>query len=98
MLAEFSVVPIGVGESLSRYVAECVGIVERSGLNYRLHAMGTVLEGEYDEVMDVIGECHKRVSSMCPRVMTNISIDDRRGHAGAIESKVTAVLSKVEKG
>lgn len=97
-MAEFSVVPIGAGESLSRYVAECVSIVEGSGLDYRLHPMGTVVEGGFDEVMAVVGACHKRIASMCPRVITSIKIDDRRGETNALESKIVSVRSKLEKG
>jgi len=97
MLAEFSVVPIGVGESVSRYVSECVRIVDESGLDYRVNPMGTVVEGEFDEVMSVISACHKRVASMCLRVETTIRIDDRKGSSGAICSKVESVEKKVGK-
>lgn len=98
MLAEFSVVPIGVGDSLSAYVAECVEIVKGSGLDYRLHPMGTVVEGEFDEVMAVVSACHKRIAGMCPRVITTVRIDDRRGAEDALESKVRSVQAKLEKG
>lgn len=95
MLVEFSVVPIGTGESVSGYVAECVRVVQSSGLPYRLCPMGTVMEGDYDEVMGVVRQCHMRVVGMCPRVMTTIRIDDRRGAEGAIDRKVESVLSKI---
>lgn len=98
MLAEFSVVPIGAGESLSAYVAECIKIVKGSGLDYSLHPMGTVIEGEFDEVMAVVSACHKTVSRMCPRVITNIKIDDRRGVTDAMGSKTRSVESRLEKG
>jgi uncharacterized protein (TIGR00106 family) len=95
LIAEFSVVPVGKGESLSSYVAECVKIVEESGLEYRLCPMGTVVEGEYDEVMEVIGRCHARVRQMASRVLTTIRIDDREGARGVIDSKVKSVEAKV---
>jgi len=95
LIAEFSVVPVGKGESLSSYVAECVKIVEESGLEYRLCPMGTVVEGEYDEVMEVIGRCHARVRQMASRVLTTVKIDDREGARGAIDSKVRSVQAKV---
>ncbi len=98
MLAEFSVVPVGAGESLSEYVAECLRIVKESGLEYRLCPMGTVIEGEFDEVMSLVGSCHKRVAEMSPRVITSIKIDDRRGVKGAIDSKTRSVEAKLEKG
>jgi len=95
MLAEFSVVPIGKGESVSQYVAECLRIVEGSGLPYRLNPMGTVVEGDYDDVMSVIRECHMRVTELCPRVITSIKIDDRRGISGMIDRKVASVEEKL---
>ena len=91
MLAEFSVVPVGKGESVSQYVAECLKIVESSGLPYKINPMGTVLEGDYDEVMGVVKACHARVLEMCPRVVTTIRIDDRKGAAGVIEKKIESV-------
>jgi uncharacterized protein (TIGR00106 family) len=97
MLAEFSVVPLGRGESVSQYVADCLRIVDCSGVDYRLTPMGTVLEGGFDEVMSVISECHKAVSASCPRVLTTIRIDDRRGVSDGLRSKVESVERKVGK-
>src|SRR4030042_1632746 len=91
MLVEFSMVPVGKGESVSQYVAECLKIVESSGLPYKINPMGTVLEGDYDEVMGVVKACHARVLEMCPRVVTTIRIDDRKGATGAIEKKIESV-------
>jgi len=95
MLAEFSVVPIGKGESVSEYVAECLEMVVASGLDYRVNPMGTVVEGDYDEVMDLIKSCHEKVMERCPRVITTIKIDDRRGASGTIESKVRSVEKRL---
>lgn len=95
MLAEFSVVPIGKGESVSQYVAECLRIVEASGLDYRLNPMGTVLEGDYDKVMGVVRECHMRVLEMTPRVITTVKIDDRKGRAGTLLTKIESVEKKL---
>ena len=97
MLAEFSIVPVGVGESVSIYVAECMKIVEESGLSYRLNPMGTVVEGEYEEVMAVISACHMRVAGMCDRVLTTIRIDDRKGADDALRSKIESVEEKLGK-
>jgi uncharacterized protein (TIGR00106 family) len=97
MLAEFSIIPIGVGESVSQYVADCLRIVDDSGIDYRLNPMGTVLEGDYDKVMAVIAECHKSVASSCARVVTTIRIDDRRGRTDALRSKMESVEEKIEK-
>jgi uncharacterized protein (TIGR00106 family) len=91
MLAEFSVVPIGVGESVSQYVAECMKIVEASDINYRMNPMGTVLEGEYDRVMAVVKKCHSRVMEMAPRAITSVKIDDRKDKKTTLDSKIAAV-------
>jgi len=96
MLAEFSVVPIGKGESVGEYVAECVRVVKASGLPYRLCPMGTVVEGDYDEVMGVVRQCHLKVRAMCTRVITTVKIDDREGAEGAIDKKVESVLRRLK--
>lgn len=96
VLAEFSVVPLGKGESVSQYVAECIKVVEASGLPYRLNPMGTVIEGDYDAVMAVVRGCHMRVMGMASRVITTVKIDDRKGVEGAMERKVQSVLEKVK--
>ncbi len=95
MLAEFSVVPIGEGESVGEYVAECVRIVKASGLPYRLCPMGTVVEGGYDEVMEVVRQCHLKVTGMCGRVITTVKMDDRKGAEGAIDKKIESVLRRL---
>ena len=91
MIAEFSVVPLGKGESVSQYVAECLRIVETSGIDYRINPMGTVLEGDYDQVMGVVKMCHMRIMELCPRVVTSVKIDDRRGRKGMLDSKIRSV-------
>jgi len=91
VLAEFSVVPIGKGESVSQYVAECLKIVDSSGLSYKINPMGTVLEGDYDAVMSVIRACHMRVMDICPRVITSVKIDDKKGASGMIDRKIESV-------
>lgn len=97
MLAEFSVVPIGKGESVSQYVAECIKLVESSGLEYRLNPMGTVVEGEYDDVMGLVRRCHMRVLELCPRVITTVKIDDRKGRRNMMDSKIRSVEEKLGK-
>jgi uncharacterized protein (TIGR00106 family) len=91
VLLEFSMSPLGVGESVGRYVARSLEIVEASGLDYRLHAMGTVLEGEWDEVFDVVRRCYEAMSADCDRVSCTIKVDARRGAAGRLVSKVRSV-------
>ena len=95
MLVEFSVVPLGKGESVSEYVAECMRIVRDSGVRYLLTPMATILEGEMNEVMDVIMRCHSRVLEMSDRVITTIKIDDRKGRKDAMTQKVRSVEEKL---
>jgi len=97
MIAQFKVVPVGKGESLSAYVAECVKIVQASGLKYQLTPMATILEGEWDQVMDVVGDCHRKVRSMSHRVVTTIEVDDREGRKDAMEQKVRSVQEKLDR-
>jgi uncharacterized protein (TIGR00106 family) len=95
MLVEFSVVPLGKGESVSEYVAECMKIVRESGVRYLLTPMATILEGDMDEVMEVILKCHTKVLEMSDRVITTIKIDDRKGRKDAMTQKIKSVEEKL---
>jgi len=88
MIADFSIAPIGVGESLSAHVAEAFRIVDASGVAHEHHAMGTNLEGEWDEVMGVIRTCRDRLLERSGRVSISIRIDDRRGVTDGLKRKV----------
>jgi len=91
MIAEFSIVPIGKGESVSEFVAECIKIVEASRLEYKINPMGTVVLGDLDQVMSVILKCHRRVMELTPRAITSIKIDDRKGMKVTLDSKIDSV-------
>jgi len=97
MLAQFSIVPIGVGESLSRYVAEIVKEVEKSGLDYRLTAMATIIEGSDDEVFALLKRCHQKAKRFAPRVLTTIIIDDRKSAKNRLTGKVLSVENRLGK-
>jgi uncharacterized protein (TIGR00106 family) len=97
MLAEFSIMPLGKSEHLGGYVAEALKIVDESGLDYRLHAMGTEIEGSWDKVMDVVRRCHERMLELSDRVHTQIRIDDYPGQTNMIASKVDVVERKLGK-
>uniref|UniRef100_A0A7C4AJE6 MTH1187 family thiamine-binding protein n=1 Tax=Thermodesulfovibrio aggregans TaxID=86166 RepID=A0A7C4AJE6_9BACT len=97
MLAQFSMVPLGVGVSVSKYVAKIVKIVDDSGLPYKLHAMGTIIEGEWDEVMNLLKKCRDALMEEVERVVIDIKIDDRKGAKGRIEAKVRSVEEKIGK-
>ena len=91
MLAEFSVFRIGKGEGLSQYVSQIIKMIDESGLEYRLNPMGTVVEGEWDQILDLIKRCHQKMRQFSTRVITNISIDDREGAVGRITGKIESV-------
>ncbi len=95
VLLEFSMTPLGKGESVSDYVAKSVEIIEASGLDYRLHAMGTVIEGEWDEVFDVVRQCYEAMAVHCDRVTCGIKVDARKGAAGRLASKVKTIEAKL---
>jgi uncharacterized protein (TIGR00106 family) len=95
MIAAFSITPIGVGESVSELVAECVGIVRASGLPNETNAMFTNVEGDWDEVMGVIRRCVDHVATAAPRVSAVVKIDHRPGVSGALRSKVESVEQRL---
>ncbi|MFN3480002.1 MAG: MTH1187 family thiamine-binding protein, partial [Thermodesulfovibrionales bacterium] len=67
MLVEFSIVPLGVGSSIGDQLAEILKIVDSSGLPYKVNPMGTVVEGEWDEVMKLIKKCHRTMMKLSDR-------------------------------
>ncbi len=95
VILEFSMSPFDKGESLSEYVARSIDIVEKSGLPYRLTPMGTIVEGEWDEVMALVTACFKRMSEDCNRISTSIRIDYRAGKSGRLKSKIDAIESRL---
>ena len=95
MIAAFSITPIGVGESVSELVAQCVGIVRASGLPNETNAMFTNVEGEWGEVMRVIKQCVDHVARAAPRVSVDVKIDHRPGVSGALRSKVESVEQRL---
>jgi len=87
--------PLGQGESVSSYVARVVDIIDKSGLDYQLHAMGTVIEGEIDEVLSVLKSCFEELSSDCDRISCTAKLDYRAGASGRLQSKITSVEEKL---
>ena len=95
VLLEFSMYPVGEGESLSRYVAGSLDIIDSSGLAYQLTPMGTILEGEWPEVMAVVTACFEAMRAKCGRIETSIKIDYRAGPGGRLASKIRSVEDKL---
>lgn len=95
VLLEFSITPLNRGESVSSYVAGILEIVDRSGLDYRLHAMGTTVEGELNQVLALLQRCLEAVAADCDRVTCVAKLDCRQGAAGRLEGKVRSVEQRL---
>ena len=96
-LLEFSMSPFDKGESLSKYVARSLEIIDESGVDYRLNPMGTVLEGTWKEVFDVVKQCFERMQEDCDRISVAIKVDYRKGKEGRLKTKIASVEEKLEK-
>jgi len=97
MLIEFSIVPVGSGSSVGERLAEVLKVVDESGLPYKVNPMGTVLEGEWDDLFKLVKKCHKAVMKNEERVITTISVDDRKGKPNRIEEKVKSIEKRLGK-
>jgi uncharacterized protein (TIGR00106 family) len=97
MLAEFTISPMSKGESMAESIAAILRIVDESGLPYQFHSMGTVVEGEWDDVMALIRRCHEAALGMSFRVATQIKIDDYPGRTSRLTGKVADVERVVGK-
>lgn len=95
VLLEFSMYPVDKGESVSTFVARSLDIIDRCGLPYQLTPMGTIIEGEWNEVMAIVNACFEAMQADCSRVVTQIKIDYRNGPGGRLTSKTDAVQKKV---
>ena len=91
LLAEFSIWPMDKGESVGKYVARALDIVDRSGLAYKLGPLGTCIEGEWSAVMAVIQQCYEELAKDSNRIACTVKMDWRRGQAGRLASKVRTV-------
>lgn len=91
ILLEFSMSPLTKGESVGKYVARSLQIIEKSGLPYRLNPMGTVIEGPWDDALAVVKSCLVAMAKDCNRVSAIVKIDYRKGQEGRLVSKVESV-------
>ncbi|OFW11661.1 MAG: hypothetical protein A3H96_03075 [Acidobacteria bacterium RIFCSPLOWO2_02_FULL_67_36] len=96
VLMDVSIVPIGVGVSLSAYVAACERVLREAGLSPQLHAFGTNVEGEWDTVFAAVKRCHEAVHAMgAPRVSTTIRLGTRADRDQSLDDKVRSVEEKL---
>jgi len=97
VIADLCIVPIGVGVSVSRYIAVCERILEEAGLHPRLHGYGTNVEGEWEEVFAAIKACHEKIHEMgAPRISSTLRFGTRTDRVQTLEEKVRSVEEKLE--
>lgn len=96
VIVDFCLVPIGVGVSVSTYIVECEKILSDAGLKTHLHAYGTNIEGEWEEVFSAIKRCHERVHAMgAPRISSTIRLGTRTDRDQTMEDKIRSVQEKL---
>ncbi len=92
VIADICIVPMGVGASVSEYVTRAFSILRDAGLNARLHAYGTNVEGDYDDVMAALKRCHEALHEAgAPRLTTTIRLGTRVDKPQTMADKVGAV-------
>ncbi len=97
VIADLCLVPIGVGVSVSEYVAACEKIFKDAGLKVHLHAYGTNIEGEWDVVFAAVKRCHEAVHSMgAPRITCSMRFGTRTDRQDSMEDKVRSVEEKLK--
>jgi uncharacterized protein (TIGR00106 family) len=93
-LMEFSMIPLDKGASFSKYVAQILTIVDQSGLDYRLNPMGTVVEGEWGDLLKLLTRCFQALEKDSGRISLQAKFDYRQGPESRIDSKVRSVQAK----
>jgi uncharacterized protein (TIGR00106 family) len=97
VIADLCVVPLGVGVSLSSYIAACEKVLRAAGLKVQLHAYGTNVEGEWDEVFAAIRRCHEVIHAMgAPRISSTLRFGTRTDRLQTMEDKVRSVEEKIK--
>ena len=92
VIMDLCVVPLGVGISVSKYVAACERILTEAGLKITMHAYGTNIEGEWNEVFDAVRLCHEKLHRMgAPRISTNLRLGTRTDRIQTMEEKIRSV-------
>jgi uncharacterized protein (TIGR00106 family) len=91
MLAELSITMLGRGTHLSGDLGRILKIIDESGIRYRLTPSGTCIEGEWDEVMDLVKKCHREARSFCTYVLTTVRIEDESGANDKLNENIFSV-------
>lgn len=96
VIVDLCVVPIGVGVSVSEHVAACTRVLRKTGLKTFMHAYGTNIEGEWEEVFKAVKVCHETVHAMgAPRISTTIRLGTRIDRMQSMKSKIESVEQKL---
>jgi len=96
IILDLCIVPLGVGTSVSNYIVRCQEILQQAGLTHHLHAYGTNIEGEWDEVMTAVKLCHQEIHKMgAPRITTTIKLGTRTDKKQSIQDKIQSVQDKL---
>jgi len=97
VIVDFTIVPIGVGVSLSNYIAACERVLAETGLTYEMHANGTNIEGEWEAVFAAIRRCHETLHEMgVPRIHTDVKLGTRADKPQRMADKLASVKAKLE--
>jgi uncharacterized protein (TIGR00106 family) len=95
MLLELSVIPLGRGRSISADIVDLVRIIDASGLDYRLTAAGTIIEGGWDQLMEVARKCHTEMRKKTERVITFMKLDDYGDRTGKLTEAIASIEGKL---
>ena len=99
VIVDLCVIPLGVGLSVSKYVAACERVLQDAGLKTHLHAYGTNIEGEWDPVFAAVKRCHEVVHGMgAPRISTTLRVGTRTDRAQSMDDKIRSVEEKLQGG
>ena len=95
VIAEISIFPMDKGISVSQYVAAALKVIRESGLPYQLNSMGTCVEGEWEDVMAVVGKCFREIEKDSERIYLTLKADYRKGVSERLKGKVASVEEKL---
>jgi uncharacterized protein (TIGR00106 family) len=99
VIVDLCVIPLGVGLSVSKYVAACERVLQDAGLKTHLHAYGTNVEGEWDAVFAAVKKCHEVIHGMgAPRISTTLRVGTRTDRPQTMDDKVRSVEDKLRAG
>ena len=94
---DLTVSPFGVGLSVSEYIAACHEIFDEAGLKSNLHAYGTNIEGDWDEVFAAVKKCHETLHQMgVPRLTSSLKVGTRTDREQTMADKVDSVKTKLQ--